>query len=41
MKASFSKMPGSTADDWKIIVPEQMVFLSKSSDRILAYMELL
>jgi len=41
MKASFSKMSDSNADDWQIIMQEQLRFISKLPDRILAHMELL
>ena len=41
MKASFSKMSESTADDWQIIMQEQLAFISKLPDRILAHMALL
>lgn len=41
MRATFSKMSESTAEDWKIIIPEQMDFISKLPDRILDHMKLL
>lgn len=41
MKTSFSKMEDSTADDWKIIMQEQLVFVTQLPDRILAHLELL
>jgi len=41
MKATFTKMSQSTAEDWAIIVPEQMKFFKKLPDRILSHMELL
>ena len=41
MKATFTKMSQSTAEDWAIIVPEQMEFFKKLPDRILSHMELL
>ena len=41
MRASFNKMSDSTADDWAVILQEQMAFVSKLPERILAHMELL
>ena len=41
MNATFTKMSKSTAEDWAIIVPEQMKFFKKLPDRILSHMELL
>jgi predicted HD phosphohydrolase len=41
MKATFTKMSQSTAEDWAIILPEQMEFSKKLPDRILSHMELL
>ena len=41
MKASFSKISESTADDWQIIMQEQLAFVGKLPDRILAHMALL
>ena len=41
MKASFTKMSESTAEDWQIIMPEQIAFFKKLPDRILSHMELL
>lgn len=41
MRAKFSKMADSTAGDWQIIMQEQLAFVSKLPDRILAHMELL
>lgn len=41
MQASFSKMSESTADDWQAIMGEQIAFVRKLPDRILAHMELL
>ena len=41
MKASFTKMSASTAQDWEIILPEQLAFFQKLPDRILSHMELL
>jgi len=41
MKASFSKMENSTAEDWQIIVKEQLAFVAKLPDRILTHLELL
>ena len=40
-QASFSKMSESTAEDWQTIMHEQLIFISKLPDRILAHMELL
>ena len=41
MRASFNKMSDSTAQDWEIIMQEQMTFISHLPDRILAHMQLL
>ena len=41
MNALFSKMSESTAEDWQIILPEQMAYFKKLPDRILAHLELL
>jgi len=41
MKASFSKMSDSTEQDWQIIMDEQLAFLKKLPDRIVAHMMLL
>lgn len=41
MRAAFSKMADSTAEDWQVIMQEQLAFVSKLPDRILAHMELL
>ena len=41
MQASFSKMSESTAEDWQLILPEQIAYFKKLPDRILAHMELL
>ncbi|NND83363.1 MAG: HD domain-containing protein [Gammaproteobacteria bacterium] len=41
MKTEFSRMADSTASDWQIIMQEQMAFIGKLPDRILAHMELL
>ncbi len=41
MKASFTKMSNSTAEDWQIIVTEQIDFFKKLPDRILTHLELL
>ena len=41
MKATFTKMSQSTAEDWAIIVPEQMEFFKKLPDRILSHLDLL
>jgi predicted HD phosphohydrolase len=41
MRAKFTEMSQSTAEDWQIIMPEQLAFFSKLPDRILAHMELL
>ena len=38
MKASFTKMSNSTAEDWQIIVPEQIAFFKKLPDRILTHL---
>ncbi len=39
--ASFKVMAESTKDDWQIIMHEQIEFMGKLPDRILAHMELL
>ncbi|CAI8308207.1 HD domain-containing protein [Porticoccaceae bacterium] len=41
MNATFTKMSQSTAEDWQIIMPEQLAFFKKLPDRILTHMELL
>lgn len=41
MKTSFSKMSDSTAEDWQLIMQQQMVFFSKLPDRIMSHLELL
>jgi hypothetical protein len=41
MNASFTKMSESTAEDWNIILPEQMAYFKKLPDRILTHLELL
>jgi hypothetical protein len=41
MNALFSKMSESTAEDWQIILPEQIAYFKKLPDRILAHLELL
>lgn len=41
MKTSFSKMSESSAEDWQIIMHEQLDFVSRLPDRILAHMKLL
>lgn len=41
MKTSFSRISESSADDWKLIMNEQLTFISKLPDRILTHMELL
>ncbi|MBD2859603.1 HD domain-containing protein [Spongiibacter sp. KMU-158] len=41
MKTEFKSMVESTPDDWKVIVGEQMQFMSGLPDRILQHMELL
>lgn len=41
MKTSFSKMSDSSADDWQIIMHEQLNFIAKLPDRILTHLELL
>lgn len=41
MQANFHKMSDSTAEDWQGIMGEQMQFLSKLPDRILAHLQLL
>jgi predicted HD phosphohydrolase len=40
-QATFSKMSDSTAEDWQIILPEQIAFAKKLPDRILTHLELL
>ena len=40
-QTSFKKMSDSSAEDWQLIMGEQMAFFSKLPDRILAHMELL
>ncbi len=41
MKASFNKFSECTAEDVQIIMHEQLLFIAKLPDRILAHMELL
>ena len=41
MQATFTKMSESTAQDWQIIMPEQLAFFKKLPDRILSHMALL
>ena len=41
MQASFKKMSESTQQDWQIIMAEQLKFVAKLPDRILAHMALL
>ncbi len=41
MNASFTKMADSTAEDWQIIMGEQLKFIAALPDRILAHMDLL
>ena len=41
MKTSFSKISESSADDWKLIMNEQLRYISKLPDRILTHLELL
>ncbi|MEM7360994.1 MAG: HD domain-containing protein [Pseudomonadota bacterium] len=41
MKTAFSKMSDSTAQDWELIMQEQMGFFGKLPDRILTHLELL
>ena len=41
MKATFKKMSDSTQQDWQVIMQEQMAFVTKLPDRILAHMRLL
>tara|TARA_B110000046_G_scaffold183543_1_gene219851 strand:- start:335 stop:910 length:576 start_codon:yes stop_codon:yes gene_type:complete len=41
MNARFTKMSQSTAQDWQIIIPEQLAFFKKLPDRILSHMALL
>jgi predicted HD phosphohydrolase len=41
MKASFSKMSECTAEDWQIIIPQQMEYFQKLPDRILEHLQLL
>lgn len=40
-QASFSKMSDGTAEDWQIILPQQLAFFKKLPDRILTHLELL
>jgi predicted HD phosphohydrolase len=39
--ASFNRMSESTADDWQLIMHEQIEFVTKLPDRILAHLDLL
>jgi predicted HD phosphohydrolase len=41
MKTNFKSLSDSTADDWQIIISEQMKFMSGLPDRILEHMKLL
>ena len=41
MKTTFKRIDESSFDDWQIILKEQMAFVGKLPDRILAHMELL
>ncbi len=41
MRASFNKMSDSNAEDWQLIMQEQLAFVAGLPDRILAHMELL
>ena len=41
MQATFTKMSESTAEDWQIIMPEQLAFFKKLPDRILSHLALL
>ena len=41
MQTNFKKMSDSSADDWQLIMSEQMGFFTKLPDRILAHMALL
>ena len=41
MRASFNKMSESTADDWSLIMQEQLAFVGGLPDRILSHMQLL
>lgn len=41
MRASFSKMSDSTAQDWQTIMQEQLTFFGELPDRIMAHMQLL
>ena len=41
MRASFKKMSQSTADDWQGIMQEQLQFIGKLPDRIMAHLQLL
>ena len=41
MRATFSKMSECTAEDWQIILPQQLAYFQKLPDRILQHMELL
>lgn len=40
-RANFKSMSTSTADDWKIIIGEQMKFIQKLPDRVLTHLRLL
>lgn len=41
MRAAFNKMSDSSANDWDIIMQEQLTFIGKLPDRILSHMALL
>ena len=41
MKTNFKKMSDSSAEDWQVIMQEQMGFIGNLPDRILTHMELL
>ena len=41
MRANFNKMSESTADDWSLIMQEQIAFVSGLPDRILTHLSLL
>ena len=41
MKTNFKSLSDSTADDWQMIISEQMKFMSGLPDRILEHMKLL
>lgn len=41
MNASFKKMADSTAEDWQLIMGEQLKFFAGLPDRILAHMDIL